>query len=243
MIYSSWDIEQNILKIVILGHFLPFYSLKTPKIKILRNQKICWRYHFTCVPNITIIWCMVPEIRSATDRIFCHYGLFFTLFFTPCIDPENQNFEKMKKALEDIIILQMFTMNDSHMIYRFSDLECNRQFFLVILDHFLPLYPLTTQKIKIWKTEKTPEDIIILHECTKNHDHMLYCPLDMARNRFNYFFILSHFFALLKKKNLIKNEKSTWRYNYFTYLYHKLRSDNVRFLRYAVWQMDGKSDI
>ena len=30
-------------------------------------------------------------------------------------DPENQNFEKMKKALEDIIILQMFTINDSHM--------------------------------------------------------------------------------------------------------------------------------
>ena len=25
IIYSSWDIEQNILKLVILGHFLPFY--------------------------------------------------------------------------------------------------------------------------------------------------------------------------------------------------------------------------
>ena len=45
MIYSSWDIEQNILKLVILGHFLPFYPLKTPKIKILKNEKICWRYH------------------------------------------------------------------------------------------------------------------------------------------------------------------------------------------------------
>ena len=41
MIYSSWDIEQNKLKLVILGHFLPFIPLKTPKIKILKNEKIC----------------------------------------------------------------------------------------------------------------------------------------------------------------------------------------------------------
>ena len=48
MISSSWDIKQNKLKLVILGHFLPFVPLKTPKIKILRNEKICWRYnHFT----------------------------------------------------------------------------------------------------------------------------------------------------------------------------------------------------
>ena len=39
MIYSSWDIEQNILKLVILGHFLPFYPLKTQKSKFLKNEK------------------------------------------------------------------------------------------------------------------------------------------------------------------------------------------------------------
>ena len=26
-----------------------------------------------------IVWCMVPEIWSARDRISCHYGLFFVL--------------------------------------------------------------------------------------------------------------------------------------------------------------------
>ena len=46
-IYSSWDIEQNKLKLVILDHFLPFIPLKTPKIKILKSEKISWRYHFT----------------------------------------------------------------------------------------------------------------------------------------------------------------------------------------------------
>ena len=44
-IYSFSGIEQSILKLVILGYFLPFYPLKTPKIKILKNQKIFWRYH------------------------------------------------------------------------------------------------------------------------------------------------------------------------------------------------------
>ena len=45
MIYSSWDIQQNILKLVILGHFLPFYSPKNPKTQNVDNEKKCWRYH------------------------------------------------------------------------------------------------------------------------------------------------------------------------------------------------------
>ena len=92
---------------------------------------------------------MVPEIWNATDRIFCHCGPFFS--FYPPMNPENQNFQKMKKALEYIIVLQMFTINDSHVIYSFSDMECNRQNFL----HFGPFSalspPLTTQKMKILK--------------------------------------------------------------------------------------------
>ena len=31
MIYSPWDIEQNILKLVNLGHFLHFYPPKKPQ--------------------------------------------------------------------------------------------------------------------------------------------------------------------------------------------------------------------
>ena len=64
----------------------------------------------------------------------------WTVFFPFTMDPENQNFEKMKKTLEDIIILQMFTINDSHMIHGFSDMECNRQIFLSVWT-FFPLLP------------------------------------------------------------------------------------------------------
>ena len=76
-----------------------------------------------------IIWCTVPEIWRMTDVMIFHFGPFFALL-TPN-NPKNQNFEKLKKA---------------------------------------------------------PGDIIILHKCTKNHDHMLYCSLDMARNGFNCYF-------------------------------------------------------
>ena len=40
MIYSSWDIEQNILKLVNLGHFFPFYlpPLKTQKSKFWKMK-------------------------------------------------------------------------------------------------------------------------------------------------------------------------------------------------------------
>ena len=103
------------------------------------------------------------------------------------MDPENKNFEKMKKTLEDIIILQMFNINNSHMIYGFSDMECNRQNFFVILDGFLPFYPPENPKNPNFeKLTKTSGDIIILLKCTKNHDHMLYCSINIARNGCNY---------------------------------------------------------
>ena len=58
---------------------------------------------------------MVPEILSMTGRIFCHFGPFFAL-----LAPNNakkQNFEKIKKAPGDILILHMCTINESHMMY------------------------------------------------------------------------------------------------------------------------------
>ena len=55
---------------------------------------------------------MVPEIWSTKDIILCNSGQFFALL--PLMNPENQISIKMKKAPEDIIIIQMCTINDSH---------------------------------------------------------------------------------------------------------------------------------
>ena len=57
---------------------------------------------------------MVPEILSATDRNFFHFGQFFA--HLPPKNPKNQNFEKIKKMPGDII-LHKCTKNHDHMLY------------------------------------------------------------------------------------------------------------------------------
>ena len=90
-------------------------------------------------------------------------------------------------------------------------MNCDRIF--VILGHFLAFYPLTTQKIKIFKKKKK-----ILHKCTKTHDHMLYCSWDMVHDRCNLHFSFWTIFCpekpKLKKKKMKK--KTYWRYYHFT---------------------------
>ena len=91
MRYSSWDTEWD------RQNFLSFWTISwlyTPiTIKFLKQ----WKKHlemsslYTCVPKITIIWCMLPEIWNTTDITFCHFGTFFAL--SPPMDPENQNLE------------------------------------------------------------------------------------------------------------------------------------------------------
>ena len=85
MIYSFWEIKQNILKLVILGHFLPFYPPKNPKNQDFEKWKTVLEISsfYTCVPKIAIIWCAVPEIQSETGRISFHFGPFFVLLPPP----------------------------------------------------------------------------------------------------------------------------------------------------------------
>ena len=65
------------------------------------------------------------------------------------------------------------------------------------MGYSLPFYPPNSQKQNFLKNEKTPGDIIILHKCTKNHDHMLYCSSDNVHDGCNCYF---SFWAISKKK-------------------------------------------
>ena len=133
---------------------------------------------------MTIIWCMVPETGSVTERIFCHFGPLFAL-----LPPKNQKIKILKK----------------------------------------------------WK--KSPGDIIILHKCTKNHDHMLYCSWDMVCDRCNCYFsfwtIFCPFVPLTspKKENFKKKQKkmnkNTWRHHHFTEVYVQ----KIMIMWYMVWDM------
>ena len=106
--------------------------------------------------------------------------------------------------------------------------------FFVILGHFWPFIPLTAQKMKIWKNEKNPADIIILHKCTKNHDYMPYCSWDMACDRcnccFSFWAIFCPFtFLTAPKMKISKKWKNAWRYHHCT--------KNCEYRLYCSWDM------
>ena len=82
MMYGSWDMErdrQNFLSFWTI--FCPFTPLTTWKIKILKKWKNCLEMlsFYIHVPQMTIIWCKVPEILKVTEKTFCHFGPFFAL--------------------------------------------------------------------------------------------------------------------------------------------------------------------
>ena len=98
---------------------------------------------------------MVPKISSTTNRIFCHFRLFFALY--PLKNLENRTFEKMKKTTGSIIILNMSNINENIMMYDSWDMEHDRQKFFSFWTIFCPFTlssPLTTQRIKIFKKWK-----------------------------------------------------------------------------------------
>ena len=66
---------------------------------------------------------------------------------------KNQNFEKLKKTPEDIIILQMCNTNENHMILSVTDRICHFGPFFVLS----PLNNLKNQKVE--KLKKKPGDI------------------------------------------------------------------------------------
>ena len=175
---------------VILGHFLPFLPNYWP-------QKLKFGKTVKKTPGDIILLHVYQKWRS-NDVWFLRYGARQTEFFLildhflpfcPPKNPENQNFEKMKKTPGDTITLNKCIINDNHMMFSSWDMKCDRHIFFVILGHFLPLCPTSNPKNQNFeKMKKLPGDIIILHRCTKNHNHLLYCSWDTARDRCNLHF-------------------------------------------------------
>ena len=98
MIYSSWDIECDRQKLVIMGHFLPFYTPppKKPKKQNFEKMKKVTGdvIIYTSVPKTTIIWGTVPVIRNLLS--------FRAIFnsFTPLTIRKIKILKKWKKLLE-----------------------------------------------------------------------------------------------------------------------------------------------
>ena len=119
----------------------------------------------------------------------CDYGTFSALSSTPK-KPKNQN---LKKIAGDIIILHKYTKNHSHVRHSSWYTEWDRQNYLSFWATFCPFYTLSTQKNQNFKKMKIASgDVIILHICTKNHNHMMYASWDMEWDT-QFFVILGHF--------------------------------------------------
>ena len=102
MIYSFSDNRAKQTQIRNFRSSLPFILLKTPKIKILKNEKICWRYHhFT----------HVHQKSQSYDVRFLRYGVrqsfwaIFCPFTSPLMILNIKILKKMKKMPGDIILL------------------------------------------------------------------------------------------------------------------------------------------
>ena len=301
MICSSWDIEQNKLKLI-LGHFLPFTHLKTTKIKILKNEKICWRYHH---------FIHVHQKSQSYDVQFLRYGVsqtnFFVIlghflpFYHPSPLPPNlmilniKILKKMKKMPRDIVLLYIhvyhkwrsydiwflkykvwqteifdnlghflpfqplknlenqnfntekntwryyhFTnMNDSHMMYGSSDMECNRHNFLSLWTDFTLLPPSNLKNQNFEKMKKVTGDIIISHRCNINDNHMMYSSWDTKCNRQNFLSFWRAFCSFTpyqpEKSKFWKNEKKNPGAIIILHSCTINQSYDVWFLRYEVW--------
>ena len=127
---------------VILGQFSHFEPPNNPKkSKFWKKWKKSLEIlsFYTCVQQMTVIWCMVHEILSATDIIFCHFELFFTL-----LTPQQPRKSKFWKNGKNIWRYYNFT----HVYHKwkscdvwFPRYKAWQTIFFVILGHFLPLYP------------------------------------------------------------------------------------------------------
>ena len=136
MMYSSSDIEQNKLKLVILGHFFALHPPKNPKNQNFEKWKNLLEIpsSYTSVPKITIIWCTVPEIRNETQNFLSFY--------------------KHKWQSYDVWLLRYQVQG--------TELFVNLNY---ILPFYPQPPPLTTWKSKTWKNFKKLLEIFSFYTC------------------------------------------------------------------------------
>ena len=116
------------------------------------------------------------------------------------------------------------------------------QLLFLISSYFCPFTSLTALKIKILEKRNKHQEIpsfsicipkIMIRWCMVPE---IWCVKDLVISQFGLF--LSFYPPNNpKNQNLEKMKNKAWRYHHFTYVYQKLWSDDVWFLRYGAWWM------
>ena len=124
----------------------------------------------------------------AHDRCNCYFSFWAILFpFNPIT---AQNIKIPKKWKITLEISSLYTGATKIMIMSSNVPEIQHVMDVTVVNAFLPFlspHSDSPKNEKFKKMKKMPQDIIILHKCTKNHDHMLCCSWDMVCDRCNYF--------------------------------------------------------
>ena len=140
MIYISWDVECNKLKLVIWVIFCAFnpqnQNQSFEKLKKASGDVIilqmCTKIHDHMMYASWDMECNMHNFLSLL-AIFCP--------FTQLLTPKINIWKKcQKKKTGDIILLQICSISEDHMMYVSWDTTHGRQFF-VILGHFLHFDP------------------------------------------------------------------------------------------------------
>ena len=197
IMYGSWDTDHGRQKNVC--HFRLFYALlpleKPRKSKFCKKEKNAWRYH-----HFTQVYHKCQSYDAWFLRYEAQQTNFFVILshFCPFTTITTQTIKILKNWKKRLDISSFYTGVPKIMIIgntvpdTWHMMDCYFSFWAI----FCPSTTLTAQKIKILKKmTKIPGDIIILHNCTKNHDHMLYCSWDMTHDRCNCYFSFCAIFS------------------------------------------------
>ena len=142
-----------------------------------------------CTKNRNYMMYASWDIECNRQILFCHFRLLFPLLpLPPSLQPEKSKFWKneKQKAWRYYHFTHAYHRWQSYDV-KFLRYGAQLAELFIILAIFCSFTPLATQKIKILKKwRKKTGDIIILHECTKNPDHMLHCSWDMVLDGCNF---------------------------------------------------------
>ena len=145
-------------------------------------------------------------------------------YFLPFDPPNNLKikvFKKWKKSRRYYHFTLVYHKWQSYDVWFLRYGAWQTEFF-VSLDHYF-LYPTVNPKNQNFKKmkkkkqnktiTKTPGDIIILHKCTRNHDHLLYCSWEKASDGCNCYFSVWAIFCNFtpppaQKVKILKKEKT-----------------------------------
>ena len=118
----------------------------------------------------------------ACDGGNCCFWFWAIFALLPPNSPKNQNLKKKWKKTWRHHFTQVYQKSWLYAMLFLRYGAWRMQLFFFILGYFLPFYPNPSppnspKNKNFKKMMKTTGDIIILHKCTKNHDHILYATL------------------------------------------------------------------